>query len=153
MGDDGDRSDVRSIAVTAEDVVAAYEAARQAGRAAVLRATPPFSGRMRARLHVSEVVPGEEAAAEADPGADGPPPLEVAPADLLAAPPPYPHPDDTEDELRADPDVAYTRERHRRRHEAALERWRQRARECIADRVTVETGAGEREIEVVVLGE
>lgn len=147
-----DPTDVRSVAVTAEDVVAAYEASRQAGREAVLRVTPPFNGRMRARLHVSEVVPGEEAAAEADPDSEAAAPIEIPPGDLLGDVPPYPHPDDTEDGLRADPEVAYTRERHRARHEAALEAWREAAGAAIVSSVALDTGTGRHEVEVVVLG-
>lgn len=147
-----DPTTVRSIAVTAQDVVAAYEANRQTGREAILRVTPPFSGRMRARLHVSDVVPGEEAAAEADTERDGPPPIEIPPSDLLGDVPAYPHSDDTEDELRADPDVEYTRERHRERHEAALAEWREAAREAIVDSVWVGTPGGPHEVDVTVLG-
>lgn len=51
--DDRDPSVVRQLAVTAEDVLAALEARDRGRREAVLRITPPFSGRMRARLHVA----------------------------------------------------------------------------------------------------
>ena len=43
---------IRSLAVTTEDVLAALEARQRGRRDAVLRVTPPFSARMRARLHV-----------------------------------------------------------------------------------------------------
>ncbi|QLG62592.1 FHA domain-containing protein [Halorarum salinum] len=43
---------VESLAVTTDDVVAAVEARDRGRRRAVLRVTPPFSARMRARLHV-----------------------------------------------------------------------------------------------------
>jgi hypothetical protein len=43
---------VRSIAVTSGDVVAALELNRTSDDEATLRVTPPFSARMRARLHV-----------------------------------------------------------------------------------------------------
>lgn len=153
MRESSDPSDLRSVAVTARDVVAAHEAAQRAGRAAVLRVTPPFSGRMRARLHVAEAVAGEEAAAEATPERDGPRPIEIPPGDLLGDPPAYPRPDDTEDALRADPEETFSRERHRERHEAALQRWRERVRGCIVDAVEVETPTGRQEVGVVVLGE
>lgn len=153
MADGGDDSTtVRSIAVTAQDVVAAYEATHQTDRDAVLRVTPPFSGRMRARLHVRGDGSDEEAAAEADTDRDGPPPIEIPPGDLLGEAPPYPHPDDTEDALRADSDAVYTRERHRERHEAALVAWREAARAAIVDSVVLETPAGPHEVDVTVLG-
>ncbi|UIP01262.1 hypothetical protein Hbl1158_08925 [Halobaculum sp. CBA1158] len=44
---------MRTLAVTTDDVIAALEARDRGRRDAVLRVTPPFSGRMRARLHVA----------------------------------------------------------------------------------------------------
>ena len=43
---------VETLAVTTDDVVTALEARDRGRRRAVLRVTPPFSARMRARLHV-----------------------------------------------------------------------------------------------------
>jgi hypothetical protein len=51
-GEKTDPSVIRSLAVTAEDLVAAVESRHQRGVRVVLRVTPPFSGRMRARIHV-----------------------------------------------------------------------------------------------------
>ncbi|MFC7068521.1 hypothetical protein [Halobaculum lipolyticum] len=51
--DSTDPSVVRQLAVTADDVLAALEASERGRRDAVLRVTPPFAGRMRARLHVA----------------------------------------------------------------------------------------------------
>lgn len=42
-----DLTDIRSLAIDVEDVVAVYETVRD-GTPTVLRVTPPFSGRMRA---------------------------------------------------------------------------------------------------------
>ena len=142
---------IRSIAVTAEDLVTAYEASERAGRDAVLRVTPPFSGRMRARLHAADVVGTEAIDRE---GGDGPAPVEIPPETLLAEDvPPYPDPDDTEDELRADPEIEYTRGHHRERHQHAVDQWRTEVRTCILETATVEMSAGPHEIDVVVLGE
>jgi hypothetical protein len=143
MKEADDPRTVCSIAVTAGDVVAAHEANRGAGLRTVLRVTPPFSGRMRARLHrIVDDEGGDEAGA-----------VHVAPAELLTADAPsFPHPDETEDELRADPEVAYSRERHRQRHEAAVDEWRSRATEYVAGTVTLETPDGPHEVEVRVLG-
>ncbi|QLG26742.1 hypothetical protein HUG10_03920 [Halorarum halophilum] len=60
---------IESLAVTTEDVVAAVEASDRDRRDAVLRVTPPFSPRMRARLHVE----GGEGTYE------GPEPIHVEP--------------------------------------------------------------------------
>lgn len=147
-----DPTTVRSIAVTAADVVAAYEATHQTDRVAVLRVAPPFSGRMRARLHVRDAGSEDEAADEAAFDRDGPSPVDISPGDLLASAPAYPHPDETENRLRADPDVEYTRERHRERHEAALAAWREAATDAIAETVVLETPAGPHEVDVTVLG-
>lgn len=137
-----DPTDVRVVVVTAGDVVAAHEAnVRGSDEETVLRITPPFSARTRARLHVER--PGEY---DADPA-----PIHVPPERLLASPPAYPAPDDTEDALRADPDAAYTPGRHRRRHVAAVEDWRAAVRASIDDRATIPTQDGGHEVEVRVL--
>ena len=133
---------IRTLAVTAGDVIAALEARAQRDRPVVLRATPPFSGRMRARLHV---VSGEYD--------ESPAPLHVDPPALLDdAAPAYPRPADTEDELRADPDAEYTVERHHERHEAAVANWRETITDHIRDTATVETPDGPHEVGVTLLG-
>jgi len=133
---------VHSLAVTADDVVTALEANQRRQAGAVLRVTPPFSGRMRARLHL--------AGAESDYGE--PAPLHVDPERLVESVPPLPTPDDAEDELRSDPDVEYAPEAHRRRHETALEEWRRAVREAITATATVETPAGPHDVEISRLG-
>jgi hypothetical protein len=136
-----DPTEIRVLAVTVDDVVAALEANERRSAGAVLRVTPPFSGRMRARLHRS--------GAEAD--YDDPEPLHVPPERFVDSPPPMPTPDDTEDELRADPDLEYDPETHRRRHEEALAEWRSSVRAAVLGRTTVGTPAGPREVEVAAL--
>lgn len=137
-----DPSVLRSIAVTADDLVAALAARRRTGRDTVLRVTPPFSGRMRARLHE----------ATGEPTGD-PAPIHVDPEALVDdAAPPHPSPADTEDELRADPDVEYTRERHRERHEEAVAAWREQVPEHVVDSVRLETPTGTRDVAVTLLG-
>jgi hypothetical protein len=134
--------DIRSIAVSAEDLVAAVETNRTSDREAVLRVTPPFSGRMRARLHVRL---GEEAT---DDGV-----IVVDPETFLDSDAPaYPRPAETEDELRDDPDAEYSVETHRKRHERAVERWRATLTESIRDAVTLETTTGRYDVDVYVLG-
>ena len=143
MADERDPTVVRVLVVRPDDLVAARQANLEGDGRATLRVTPPFSGRMRARLHRT-----------VDGGATpGPEPVEVAPADLLAEDAPdYPHPDDTGDELRADPDAEYTRERHRRRHERAVSAWRASLSEHVADRTTLDTAEGPHEVGVTLLG-
>ncbi|USZ67714.1 hypothetical protein NGM10_13385 [Halorussus salilacus] len=132
---------VRSVAVTTADVVAAYEARERSSRPAVLRVTPPFSGRMRARLHV----------ADGDVETDA---IHIDPATLVAEGevPAYPSPDDTEDELRADPDAPFSVERHRERHVEAVEAWREAVAEGVVDRVELPTDEGTHAVEVKRLG-
>lgn len=143
MSDD-DPTAIRSLAVTAEDLVAALEANARRDAGAVLRVTPPFSGRMRARLHI----------AGAEGGYDGSPePIHVDPGRLVADDaPPFPGVDETEDDLRADPDAEYTPERHRERHEARVETWRESVREYVRETATVETPAGPVTVAVALLG-
>lgn len=116
----------------------AFEAARD-GRPAVLRVTTPFSGRMRARLHVSQR-PDETDS------------ITVEPAALLDDDaPPYPQPGDTEDELRAT-DRAYTPAAHRDFHVERVRDWRESVRQHVVDRVVLEVPTGEHEVEVKALG-
>lgn len=163
-----DPTDVRSIAVRRDELVAALEANVRRDAGTVLRVTPPFAGRMRARLHREGVGSGAtgsggaggegdgSAAAggggEADRGVgDEAAPVHVAPASLVEAVPPYPAPDETADELRA-ADEPYSRERHRERHEERVRTWRETVGERLRDRVTLPTPAGPHEVEVTVLG-
>lgn len=141
--DSDDPRTIRTVAVTAGDVVAALEAnerGRRDGRT-VLRITPPFSGRMRARIHVEQGL-----------AYDDPVPVHVPPGDLVADPPPFPSPDETEDELRSDPGVEYTRERHRERHTRAVEGWREAVRDAIVERAALPLAGGPHPVEVAVLG-
>jgi len=135
MGTD-DPTAIRSIAVTREDVVAALEATLRSPRTVVLRVTPPFNGRMRARVHEAET---SEFVGEGEP-------VNLDPRDIVADPPAYPEPGETEDELRAADDVEYTTERHRDRHVEAVEEWR--AEVTILERVALETAEGTHEVEL-----
>lgn len=135
-----DLREVRSIAVTAEDVVAAVETNLTTNRTAVLRITPPARGRVRARLH------------RADAGTDEGT-IRLDPERLLAADAPaYPRPAETEDRLRTDPDRSYDVETHRAEHERAVEAWRGALRRSIRERIEFETAEGTRTIDVAVLG-
>lgn len=133
---------VRSIAVTAEDVVSALEMNRTSGKHAVLRITPPFSGRMRARLHVEGA---EEYTQE-------PAPLHIDPDDLVEDPPAYPRPAETEDELRTDPEETYTVERHHERHRAAVQEWRESLSQTVRERITLAMPGETRQVSVTLLG-
>ena len=140
----GDPTDIGSIAVTDRDLVAALEMNRTSEQHAVLRLTPPFSGRMRARLHVEQ---GDEYA-------DEPEPIHVEPADLLAGDAPtYPRPSDTEDLLRADPERQYSVERHHEYHTAAVAEWRQAVPESVRERVRLSVPDGVHEVSVTLLGD
>jgi hypothetical protein len=135
-----DPSVIRSIAVTTADVVAALETRLTGDKPAVLRVTPPFSGRMRARLHLDQV-----------PTTDDPAPLHLPPQSLVANPPAYPEPDETERRLRSDPDRRYSVERHRELHTEAVQRWREQVPGSIRDRVSLETDSGPHEVAVSTL--
>lgn len=132
---------IRSIAVTAGDVVAALEHNRnRRDRRAVLRITPPFNGRMRARLHV-EI--GE------DPGGA----IHVDPDRLVAAERPhYPHAEETEERVREELAGEYSTDRHYEVHVEAVREWRAAIREAIVDEIEIETADGSHRIEVKRLG-
>lgn len=146
-GDDADGPErIRSIAVHREDVASALEATLRSDRDVVLRVTPPFSGRMRARLHVLDADgPDGETVDDGGPRE----PIRVDPRALVASVPPYPEVDETAAE-HPDADV----ETRRKRHAEAVEAWRERVRGSIVESVDVAAGTdGERrEIRVTALG-
>ncbi|WP_256687274.1 hypothetical protein [Halococcus qingdaonensis] len=137
-----DYRDIRSIAVHREDVVTALEANRRGDSGAVLRVTPPFSGRMRARLHIEN----------ADEYDATPAPIHILPSQLVADPLSYPTPDATEERLRNDADAEYTVERHHERHAAAVADWRESVADAIADSVALDGAFGTHRVAVAALG-
>lgn len=138
-----DYRDIRSIAVHAEDVVAAVEANRAGDSRTVLRMTPPFSGRMRARLHVERA--GEYADSRSEP-------IHIDPSRFLADAPSHPEPDETEQRLRADPDTEYTVETHHERHTEAVAEWRGMLAESIVESLELDEQYGPNRVKVAVLG-
>ncbi len=135
-----DPTEMVSIAVTAQDVVTALEATRRGGRRTVLRVTPPFSGRMRARIHVEggEGIYGDVR------------PVHVDPERLVdASLPAYPEVDETGDELRES--GSYSTAAHREHHADAVAEWRSAVPDAIVDRVELETPAGPHQVAVKVL--
>ncbi|QWC20588.1 hypothetical protein [Halorubrum sp. 2020YC2] len=150
-GDGGDPGPdrIRSVAVHRDDVASALEATLRSDREVVLRATPPFSGRMRARLHALDAggqeADGEDAKSGDD--SDAPAPIHVDPRDLVSAVPPYPEPDDTATEY---PDADL--ETRRERHAEAVESWRERVRERVGSTVEIEVDGKSRAVDVVALG-
>ena len=134
---------IRSIAVHTQDVVAAVEANRTSGSRTVLRVTPPFSGRMRARLHV------EQADEYVDTDIE---PIHIEPSRLVANAPSYPVPDETEKRLRADPEIEYTVETHHERHTEAVAAWRDELGESVVESVELDGQYGSHRVGVTVLG-
>ncbi|MDQ2072915.1 hypothetical protein RBH20_10270 [Haloarcula sp. H-GB4] len=134
---DSDPTDIKSIAVSATDLVAAIEATSD-GSKTVLRVTPPLSGRMRARLHVVQPDDDEDT-------------IHIEPDSLLTQDAPsYPAPDDTADELRDADDETYSVERHRTYHEQRLAEWRESVPDHVVDSTTlIDT---EHDITVSLLG-
>lgn len=136
-GTDNPRA-IRTVAVTVDDVVAALEANRSADRGAVLRITPPFSGRMRARIHAGG------AAYDTDPE-----PIHLDPETLVDEIPDYP----TADETEVDDETAADIESRRQRHTDRVEAWRETVRGRLAETVDIGTPAGEHTVRVIGLGE
>jgi len=140
---------IRSIAVHREDVANALEATLRSDREVVLRATPPFSGRMRARLHAldagGDADDGEDAGSVD--GSDAPAPLHIDPRDLVAEVPAYPEPDETASE-HPDADLETRRERHAENVEA----WRERVRERVGSTVEIEVDGEVRTVDVNAMG-
>ena len=137
---------IRSIAVHREDVANALEATLRSDREVVLRATPPFSGRMRARLHALDAGGSVEDGDGGSP-ADAPDPLYLDPRDLVGEVPPYPEVDDTAAEL---PDADL--ETRRERHAASVESWRETVRDSLCSTVDIEVDGEVRTVDVNALG-
>ncbi|MFC4248906.1 hypothetical protein ACFOZ7_18590 [Natribaculum luteum] len=142
MAGDADPSTIRSLAVSKEDVVNAFVYGRENPGTAVLRATPPFHGRMRARIHVYQVDDTRLTGA-----------IHVHPADLLESEvvEEYPALEGVEDDLAAG-DGEADPERVREEHARALEEWQKRARERIVDDVGLEVDGVEVHVDVKTLG-
>lgn len=139
--DTTDPTVIWSIAVTVDDAVTALEANCRAGRGAVIRLTPPFAGRMRARLHVA----GGEGTY------DGPEPIHIDPESLFTALPAYPTADDT---ARLLPDeTSPNSDSHRIKHAERLETWRETVRASQVATTTLQTPAGPVDVDVRWLGE
>lgn len=141
MPNPDDPAVVETVVVSATDLVTALEAShRSRGAETVLRMTPPFSGRMRARLHVVR----DEAAAD-------PSPVRLRAESLVEDDcPAPPEPDAVEDELRADDAVDYTVERHRDRYRSALREWRRSVPDYAVDEAAIPAVGGT--VTVSVLG-
>jgi len=136
---------IRSIAVHREDVASALEATLRSDREVVLRVTPPFSGRMRARLHALDA-DAPKVDGEGESG-DAPAPIRVDPRDLVADVPPYPEVDETAAD-HPDADV----ETRRELHAEAVESWRERVQESVVSVVEIAVGDETREVDVTALG-
>ncbi|WP_281193306.1 hypothetical protein [Halorubrum sp. F4] len=138
---------IRSIAVHREDVANALEATLRTDRRVVLRVTPLYSGRMRARIHsVDEGMPDGTSEGTSEARRSGPPSsgndadasggsIHVDPTDLVVDPPPYPEVDETAAEY-PDADV----ETRRDRHAEAVESWRETVRGAVGGTVEVPVG-------------
>ncbi|MFD2372660.1 hypothetical protein [Haloarchaeobius iranensis] len=140
MSEDDDPTAIRSLAIHASDVLAALEACEQ-GTETVLRVTPPFNGRMRARIHRIGADGTTEGRDEGT-GAFHVPPSRLVDDDA----PPYPRAVDTE------PEGEYDVETHHERHVTAVEEWREAVTRHLVNEVSLSTPAGEHRVDVAVLG-
>ncbi|WP_435552161.1 hypothetical protein [Natrinema sp. CGMCC1.2065] len=140
-GEDDPRA-IRSIALSPEDAVDAYVYGRENPGDAVLRVTPPFHGRMRARIHVYRRDDAELT------GAVHLSPAAVIADDVVAD---YPDLESALADADADPD-SDAAERIRKRHAESVAAWRERAREAIVETVALETDEGSRRVEIKTVG-
>ena len=141
--DPADPRRIRSLAVHRADVANALEATLRSDSRVVLRVTPPFSGRMRARIH-----------RVSDDTSEPTGPIHVAAADLVDPLPAYPEVDDTVAD-HPDADV----ETRRERHAEAVSEWRTTVREAVGgsvellvDAETAEADPTTHTVDVVPLG-
>jgi hypothetical protein len=118
-GDDPGR--IESLAVHTDDVLTALEVRVRGRRLAVLRVVPPFSARMRARIHVVDGAGQDDDA------------LHVPPGCFVTDRPPYPTVDGTEDDLRER--GVYSVPHHREVHARAVDDWRETVRARLRERI------------------
>jgi hypothetical protein len=130
------------MAVHVDDVATALETNLRSPERTLLRLTPPFAPRMRARLH--RPVDGEYD------DRDDARPVHVDPTALVSAVPPYPEPDETAEHL--DDGEAYSSEAHRRRHQRAVDEWRSEIADRFVDEVVLDTPNGPHRVAVKRLG-
>lgn len=171
---------IRTVAVRSDDAVTALESNRRTGSSrgddggrVILRVTPPFHGRMRARLHRATTADAPDAVRTDESGESGTASdasshrsgqrvapgvgakahegaVHVVPASLFESVPPYPTVDGTGDRLRAR--GTYSRERHRERHERSVAGWRRAVRRRRAAEATLDTTVGTHDVTLAWLG-
>lgn len=124
-----DSETIRSLAVHQDDVVRAHEVTLRTTRSVVLRVTPPFTGRKRARIHEETVVSGADAVREQGKSD----PIHIEPAALLNNVPSYPEPDDTV------PGETHDVESHHDKHEQAVASWRATIGDSIVNQILVDS--------------
>lgn len=132
---------ISAIVVTLADVVAALETALGTGRNAVLRITPPFSGRMRARLHIAG---GEGSYTD-------PEPIHINPRSLIEPVPEYPTANETAATLDSEHEI--NTDSHETAHTERVAEWRASVRENVVTTAEIETPAGGIAVEVRWLGD
>jgi len=127
------------LVVHADDVVRALAATAQ-GRETVLRVTPPFRRRQRARIHVPrDADPAIDDAAVDDEG--GRAPLLVPPTAFVDADAPsFPRAPETEPAPAESP--SYDVDEHFERHEDAVSEWRERVPGHFREETTVRGSEG-----------
>lgn len=121
-----DPATIQTVVINTGDALTAVEAS-VTGRETVLRITPPFSGRMRARLHL---------ASENDPTE----PVYIAPETLVEPLPAYPTAADTAAEL-SDPTAENTA-KHEAVHTDRVAAWRETVRDNLVSTAEIETASG-----------
>jgi len=130
------------VAVHVDDVATALETNLRSPERTLLRLTPPFAPRMRARLH--RPVDGEYD------DRDDVRPVHIDPTALVSAVPSYPEPDETAEDL--DAGEAYSSEAHRRRHQRAVDEWRSEIADRFVDEIVLDTQSGSHRVAVKRLG-
>lgn len=137
---DADPTRIRSVAIHREDLLATLEATVRDRGQVVLRITPPFAPRERARIH-------RPLGDEYD---DGEPAIHLEPASLIDEVPPFPTPPRTERELR-EREEPYDVERHHEYHAGRVADWRGTVHGAVRGRTTLP--GTDHEVELKWLGD
>lgn len=158
-----DPTRITALAVTTDDLITAVESSIRDRRGTVLRVTPPFTGRMRARLHVANVDidhttsnhehhdetnyvlrPNDEHTVDTEP-------VTIDPERFIDDVPSLPTVDSIEDELRHST-TQYSQSRHREWYQSAVEIWRESVCDRRVDTVILDLEDKKHPVDVSYLG-
>lgn len=135
-----------------DDVLTAIESYNRGNKQTVLRVTPPFAVRMRARIH--RILPNNDPEISLDSGEATPEPtspINISPVAFVDSTRPIPTVDDIEDQLRHTA-ADYSINQHHETYQAAIESWREDVAKNLCESITFDTATQQIAANVSYLG-